>query len=71
MTYEIKIKGMMCGHCEKAVCRALTSVEGVKDAKADSKTGIAFAYSDVAVNQNVLKTAIENEDYTVLAITVK
>lgn len=71
MTYEIKIKGMMCGHCEKAVCRALTSVEGVKDAKADSKTGIAFAYSDVAVDQNVLKTTIENEDYTVLAITVK
>jgi copper chaperone CopZ len=39
---EIKVKGMSCAHCEMRVSNALKSVEGVKDASADHKSGKAI-----------------------------
>ncbi|MCI5838573.1 MAG: heavy metal translocating P-type ATPase [Christensenellaceae bacterium] len=71
MTYELKVNGMMCGHCEKSVCKALLGVDGVTDAKADSKTGIAVARTDFAVDENLLKKAVEAADYTVERVTSK
>lgn len=71
MTYELKVNGMRCGHCEKSVCKALLGVDGVTDAKADSKTGIAVAVTDFAVDENLLKKAVEAADYTVERVTHK
>ena len=44
----IKVGGMSCGHCEKAVVNALTVI-GVKEVKADSKTGEVFVEFDPGV----------------------
>ena len=39
MTKEIKIEGMMCGHCEAHVKEALEKIKGVEEATADHETG--------------------------------
>ena len=68
MKKTIKIKGMMCSHCEAAVQNALLAVEGVKKAKADHKKASAVVTLDGDVSNEVLKKAVEDKEYTVVSI---
>lgn len=64
----MKIKGMMCSHCEAAVRNALMSVEGVTDALVSHESESAVVTLDREVSNDVLKKAVEDKDYTVVSI---
>ena len=68
MTKKIKVDGMMCSHCEARVKKALEAVEGVVSAAADHNTGYATVELDRDVENEVLKKAVEAQDYEVLGI---
>ena len=68
MTKKIKVDGMMCSHCEARVKKALEAIEGVVSAAADHNTGYATVELDRNVENEVLKKAIEAQDYEVLGI---
>ncbi|MBE6718952.1 MAG: heavy metal translocating P-type ATPase [Ruminococcaceae bacterium] len=66
--YTLYIKGMMCGHCENRVKNALLSVDFVVSAEADYKKGIAKVITDGSFDGEIIKTAVEKEDYKVKKI---
>ena len=68
MEKTLKITGMMCGHCEARVKKALEAVEGVAEAKVSHESGAAVVTLNVPVEDAVLKKAVEDQDYKVTAI---
>ena len=64
----METKGMMCGHCEKHVKNALEAIEGVVSAEASHETGTAVVQLSTEVADEVLKKAVEDADYEVVAI---
>ena len=68
MTKTIKIEGMMCPHCEARVKKALEALEGVTNAVADHTAGTAVVTMSTPVADEVLRAAVEAQDYTVLDI---
>ena len=68
MEKTLKITGMMCGHCEARVKKALEAVEGVAEAKVSHESGTAVVTLNVPVEDAVLKKAVEDQDYKVTAI---
>jgi copper chaperone len=63
---QLKVSGMTCGHCEKAVKTALLEVNGVKDVLVSLKTGqvdVEFDTSKATLEQ--LKEAVEDQGYDV------
>ncbi len=68
MEKTMKITGMMCGHCEARVKKALEAVEGVAEAKVSHETGTAIVTLSAPVDDVVLKKAVEDQDYTVNGI---
>ena len=68
-TVTLKIKGMMCGHCEEAVRKALEAIPGVASAAADHEKSIAVVDLAVPVDEAAFKKAIEDEGYEYLGIT--
>lgn len=68
MTRTMKIEGMMCGHCEARVKKALEGVEGVKSADVSHETGTATVVLQADVPDDVLKKAVEAQDYSVLSV---
>ena len=64
----MKIKGMMCGHCEATVKKALEAVPGVSEAKVSHENGTAVVTLSAPVDDSVLKNAVEAKDYTVTEI---
>ena len=64
----LHIEGMMCEHCEAHVKDALEKLDGVESAEADHKKGIAVVTLTEDLNNDVMKTAVEREDYEVLSI---
>ena len=68
MEKTIEIKGMMCGHCEKHVKNALEAIEGVESAEASHEKGTAVVQLNGEVADDVLKKAVEDADYEVVAI---
>ena len=64
----LKVEGMMCGHCEAAVKKALEAVEGVESAVVSHTAGTAVVTTDGSVTDETLKTAVEAKDYTVTEI---
>ena len=65
---NIKVSGMTCGGCERSVQNALTSHEGVKEAKADRTAGIVAVEFDPAVIQRAaLEKAIAEAGFGVAA----
>ncbi|MGB8218376.1 MAG: heavy metal translocating P-type ATPase [Candidatus Methanoperedens sp.] len=63
----IKIKGMMCGHCEKTVTEAAMSVKGVTKARSDFKKGEAKVSFDTNVTDlETIKAAIASSGYEVI-----
>ena len=68
MTKTMKIEGMMCGHCEAAVKKALEALPQVAEAAVSHENGTAVVTLNEAVADEVLKKAVEDKDYTVVEI---
>lgn len=68
MTKTMKIEGMMCGHCEAAVKKALEAVAGVEAAEVSHEVGTAVVTLTAEVADDVLKKAVEDKDYKVTDI---
>lgn len=68
MEKTLKIEGMMCGHCEKAVKKALEAVEGVIEAKVSHTDGTAIVTLSTPVEDAVLVKAVEDQEYKVNGI---
>ena len=68
MTKTMKIEGIMCGHCEARVKKALEALEGVSEATASHETGIAVVTLEKEVADEVLKNAVEEQDYKVISV---
>ena len=68
MTKTMKIEGMMCGHCEAAVKKALEAVAGVEAAEVSHEAGTAVVTLNAEVADEVLKKAVEDKDYKVTEI---
>ncbi len=68
MTKTIKIDGMMCGHCEATVKKALESLDGVESAQVSHTAGQAIVELSKDVDNDVLTKAVEDKDYKVTAI---
>ncbi len=64
----VKVKGMMCEHCEARVKSALEALPQVVSAEANHMTGTVDVVLKSAVDTKVLKQTIEKEDYKVLSI---
>ena len=63
MTETIKVEGMMCGNCEKHVKNALEALEGVTSAEVSRISGQAVLTLSQAVDEAVLKKAVEDAGY--------
>ena len=68
MKKTLKVEGMMCGHCEARVKKALEAVAGVESAVADHTAGTAVVTLASPVADEVLKAAVEAQDYKVLGV---
>lgn len=66
MKVELKIEGMMCGHCEAHVKQALEAVDGVKEALVSHERGTAEVTLEHEVDMALLKNAVENAGYKVV-----
>ena len=64
----LKIDGMMCEHCEKAVTDALSAVDGVESVKADAKAGTAAVTMKPGTDEEALKAAVAKAGYVFLGI---
>ena len=68
MTKTMKIEGMMCGHCEAAVKKALEALDGVASAEVSHEKGTAVVTLDKDVDNAVLTKAVEDKDYKVVSV---
>ena len=68
MNKTIHIEGMMCGHCEAAVKKALEALDGVASATVSHEQGTATVALTHDVADAELKAAVEAKDYTVTGI---
>lgn len=68
MKKTMKINGMMCGHCEARVKKALEAVEGVQEAVVSHESGNAVVTLTSDVADEVLKKAVEDQDYEVVSV---
>ena len=68
MKRTIKIEGMMCPHCEARVKKALEALPGVTEAVASHEAGTAVVTLSEPVEDEALKKAVEEQDYTVVGI---
>lgn len=65
MEKTLKIEGMMCGHCEARVKKALEAIDGVQQATVSHLNGTAVVTLEKDVSNDVLKQAVEAQDYQV------
>lgn len=68
MEKTIKIEGMMCGHCEAAVKKALEELPEVESAEVSHVSGTAKVTLKGEIGNDVLKKAVEDKDYKVIGI---
>lgn len=70
LTKTLKIEGMMCGHCEAHVKKAIEAMEGVEAAEVSHEKGTAVVHiiGGAVITDEALKKAVEEEGYTVIAI---
>ena len=68
MVKTMKIEGMMCGHCEAAVKKALEAIDGVASAEVSHTDGTAVVTLSKPVGNAALRKAVEDKDYTVTDI---
>ena len=68
MTRTMKIEGMMCGHCEARVKKVLEALPEVAEAVVSHEAGTAVVTLNAELANDVLKKAVEDQDYKVLDI---
>ena len=68
MEKTMKIEGMMCGHCEARVKKALEALDQVESAAVSHEAGTAVVTLKSDVADDVLKKAVEDQDYKVLSV---
>ena len=68
ITKTLQVEGMMCEHCEARVRKALEAVPGVESAAADHKAGTAVVTLSMPVADDMLKAAVEAQDYQVTGL---
>lgn len=68
MEKALKIEGMMCGHCEMHVKKALEALDGVTNAEVSHKSGTAVVTMEKELTNDVLKQAVEDQGYKVTDI---
>lgn len=68
MVKTMKIEGMMCGHCEMSVKKALEAIDGVESAQVSHENGTAVVTLKSDVDDDVLRKAVEEKDYTVISV---
>ena len=68
MTKTMHIEGIMCGHCEARVKKALEALEAVELAEVSHTAGTAVVTLKSAVADEILKEAVEAQDYKVISI---
>lgn len=68
MTKTMNIKGMMCGHCEAAVKKALEALPEVASAEVSHEKGMAVVTLEKEIADDVLKKTVEDKDYEVVEI---
>ncbi len=64
---KLLIKGMSCGHCQKAVFNALSDIEGVFNVEVSLEENCATFDADTSLKTTLVK-AIEEEGYTVVEV---
>ncbi|MEE1303765.1 MAG: heavy metal translocating P-type ATPase [Agathobacter sp.] len=68
MTKTIHVEGMMCGHCEAHVKKALEALEAVSEAQVSHEKGTAVVTLAREISDQELKAAVEAQDYKVVSI---
>ena len=68
MEKTMKIEGMMCGHCEATVKKALEALDGVDHAEVSHEQDQAVVTLKEDVADDILKKAVEDKDYNVVSI---
>ena len=68
MEKTLKIEGMMCGHCEARVKKALEALPEVEQAAVSHEAGTAVVTLKTEVSNDTLKKTVEDQDYTVTGI---
>ena len=69
MEKTMKIEGMMCGHCEATVKKALEALDGVDHADVSHEQDQAVVTLKEDVADDVLKKAVEDKDYNVVSVS--
>lgn len=64
----MEIEGMMCGHCEAAVKKALESIDGVEDACVSHEKNQAVVKLKSDISDEILIQAVEEKDYKVISV---
>ena len=68
MTKTMNIEGMMCGHCEARVKKALEALDAVSEATVSHESGTAVVTLSSDISDEKLKETVEAEDYKVTSI---
>ena len=68
---KIKVNGMMCGHCEAHVVKALEAVDGIESASASHEDNLVTINVSGEVDEAAIKAAIENAGYEYAGICTK
>ena len=68
MKKTMKIEGMMCGHCEARVKKCLEALSEVEEATVSHEEGTAVVTLKAEISDEILKKAVEEQDYKVLEI---
>lgn len=68
MEKTIKIKGMMCGHCEATMKKALEAVDGVETAVVSHEKGTAVVTLTREIEADVFRKTVEDKDFTFIGI---
>ena len=68
MTKTMNIEGMMCGHCEARVKKALEALDAVSEAVVSHESGTAVVTLSSDISDEKLKETVEAEDYKVISI---
>lgn len=68
MTKTLNVEGMMCGHCEARVKKALEALDAVDEAVVSHTDGTAVVTLNAEVSDDLLKETVEAQDYKVTSV---
>ena len=60
---KIKVNGMMCGHCEMHVKKALEAIDGIESAAASHEENLVTITNSKDVDESAIKAAVEEAGY--------